>query len=94
MKKTLIISSLALALSAPAFANDHGDHMSIDQKYAKYDTNKDGFLSEAEFAKKMDDHDKSAEADVKFAEIDDNSDGKISKAEMQDWKNDKDDDDM
>lgn len=77
MKKSMLaLAAIAMAVAAPAFANDM-DHMStqekVDMKFEKFDTNKDGMLSKAE----MD----AAKAE-KFSDADMNKDGMLSKAEL------------
>lgn len=84
MKKTLALTTaLALAIAAPAFANTK--HMSVNEVFSKYDTDKDGALSKSEFDAKMVDKGKADQSDDKFAVIDKDGNGMISKTEMSAW---------
>lgn len=80
MKLSLLaLSALSLAVAAPAFAHDHGDHKewTVEEKLAKYDTNKDGVLTGTEVG---------TAKWGKMEAADTNRDGKIDKAELTAWK--------
>ncbi len=77
MKKLLLLTAAGLILQAtPVLAEHHGDKHGgkKGQMFAKYDTNGDGAISEAEFLEK---------AKKKFAEKDTNGDGAISQDEAK-----------
>ncbi|MCE7886872.1 MAG: hypothetical protein DYH13_05120 [Alphaproteobacteria bacterium PRO2] len=82
MKKLLMFSAAALALSAPAFAEEGKDGKPHHQNMMeKLDTDKNGSVTKAEFL---------AFHEQRFAEMDTNSDGTISKEEFDakkaEWK--------
>ncbi|HQX28257.1 MAG TPA: EF-hand domain-containing protein [Alphaproteobacteria bacterium] len=82
MKKLLMFSAAALALSSPALAEEGKDGKPHHQgMMEKLDTDKNGSVSKAEFL---------AFHEARFAEIDTNSDGTISKEESDakkaEWK--------
>ncbi len=82
MKKLLMFSAAALALTAPAMAEDGKEGKPHHQSFTeRYDTDKDGVVSKAEFL---------AMHEARFAEFDTNGDGTISKEESDakraEWK--------
>ncbi|MGB4106532.1 MAG: EF-hand domain-containing protein [Alphaproteobacteria bacterium] len=82
MKKLLMFSAAAFALTSPAMAEESTDGKPHHQSFIeKFDTDKDGAISKAEFL---------AMHEQRFAEFDTNSDGKISKEESDakkaEWK--------
>ena len=85
MKKTLVLTTaLALAIATPAFANTK--HMSVNEVFSKYDTDRDGKLSKTEFDQKMVDKGKADQSDDKFAAMDKDGNGLLSKAELTAWE--------
>lgn len=74
MKKILMSAAALSLLAAPAMANTKDIDAKINEKFSKYDTDKNGSLSAAEIESAKDD---------KFAEADTNNDGAVSKAELK-----------
>lgn len=75
MKKLLMgVAALTIIAAPAAMANTKDIDAKVDEKFMKYDANKDGTLSAAETE---------AAADQKFAEADMNNDGNVTKAEMK-----------
>lgn len=82
MKKLLMFSAAALALSSPALAEEGKDGKPHHQDMIeKLDTDKNGSVSKAEFL---------AFHEARFAEIDTNADGMLTKEEFDakraEWK--------
>jgi hypothetical protein len=83
MKTMILASALALAVSAPALANEHWDESKMKEKFEAADTNKDGALSPTEFKTAWPD-----KAD-KWAKLDANGDGKVTFEEKKAYKESK-----
>ena len=77
MKTRLILASAitAMALTAPAFAND--DKADMKDKFNEADSNKDGALSQAEWSAEWPDK------TDKWTAADANKDGKVTLSEKQ-----------